>query len=245
MMDWQLALVAAIFLLAGGVKGVIGLGLPTIGMGLLGIFMPPGQAAAILVVPSLVTNLAQAAGPALWALLRRLWPLLAGVVSGTLAGAGWLDGAGARNGQMILGAALLVYAVIGLSGWRMTIPARSEGVIGALVGVATGLITAATGVFVIPAVPFLQALGFEKDELVQALGVFFLVATLALAANVALFVSIGPEIVAASAVALCAALAGMEIGRRTRNRLDPIAFRRWFFMGLGLNGVWLIARALA
>ena len=54
----------ATFLLAGLVKGVIGLGLPTIAMGLLAIVLPPAQAAALLVVPSFVTNVWQLAfGP--------------------------------------------------------------------------------------------------------------------------------------------------------------------------------------
>ncbi len=53
---------AGAFLLAGFVKGVIGLGLPTVSIGLLGLLMTPAQAAAILVVPSLVTNIWQANG---------------------------------------------------------------------------------------------------------------------------------------------------------------------------------------
>ena len=68
-------LVVITFLLAGTVKGVIGLGLPTIAMGLLGLSMPPAQAAALLIVPSTLTNLWQlAAGGHLLALLRRLGP---------------------------------------------------------------------------------------------------------------------------------------------------------------------------
>ena len=62
-----LAAIAGAFLLAGFVKGVIGLGLPTVSVGLLGLLMTPAQAAAILVVPSLVTNVWQAAvGGGLW-----------------------------------------------------------------------------------------------------------------------------------------------------------------------------------
>lgn len=244
MIDTTLALVAAAFLLAGAVKGVIGLGLPTIGMGLLALAMTPAQAAAVLILPSLVTNVVQAAGPALRALIARLWPMLMGVVFGTLAGAGWLDGEGARTGRLVLGVALVAYAAIGLARWRMVVPPAREKVIGLIVGVFTGLITAATGVFVIPAVPYMQALGLAKDELVQALGIAFLVSTLALAVNVALVVTPGPDLMAASGVALIAALVGLEIGRRVRGRLDPDAFRRWFFVGLGAIGASLIARAL-
>jgi uncharacterized membrane protein YfcA len=80
-----LAAIAGAFLLAGFVKGVIGLGLPTVSIGLLGLLMTPAQAAAILVVPSLVTNVWQAAvGGGLGALVRRLWPLLVGICVGTV-----------------------------------------------------------------------------------------------------------------------------------------------------------------
>jgi uncharacterized membrane protein YfcA len=82
-----LAAIAGAFLLAGFVKGVIGLGLPTVSIGLLGLVMTPAQAAAILVVPSLVTNVWQAAvGGGLHALTRRLWPMLAGICIGTVVG---------------------------------------------------------------------------------------------------------------------------------------------------------------
>ena len=43
--------IAAVFALAGLVKGVIGLGLPTISMGLHALVMSPVEAAAILIVP--------------------------------------------------------------------------------------------------------------------------------------------------------------------------------------------------
>ena len=49
-------LVIATFLLAGMIKGVIGLGLPTIAMGLLGLAMAPSQAAALLIIPATLTN---------------------------------------------------------------------------------------------------------------------------------------------------------------------------------------------
>ena len=79
-----LTIVAVVFLLAGAVKGMIGLGLPTIAMGLLTLAMPPSAAASLLLVPSFITNVWQLwLGPSFGALLRRLWPLLAGLTVGT------------------------------------------------------------------------------------------------------------------------------------------------------------------
>src|SRR4051794_22842106 len=82
-----------------------------------------------------------------------------------------------------LGAALILYGVVGLSGMRFDVSAGLEPWLSPIVGVTTGLVTGATGVFVIPAVPYLQSLGLEKEDLVQALGLSFTVSTVALAAG--------------------------------------------------------------
>src|SRR4051812_39565455 len=136
-----LVTIAFVFLLAGFVKGVVGLGLPTIAMGLLSLAMPPAQAAALLVVPSLVTNVWQlAARPGLVALIRRIASLLLGVCAGVALGAGWLtDGASGWVGGL-LGGALIVYAALGLSSVRLHLPPRHEAWLSPLAGVTTGLI---------------------------------------------------------------------------------------------------------
>jgi uncharacterized protein len=104
MLDPTLIFVGVVFALAGFVKGVIGLGLPTISMGLLTVVMPPVQAAAILILPSLVTNVWQMVpGPALPVVMRRLWPMMLAVWLGTWAGLGLMTGATARFGTTLLG----------------------------------------------------------------------------------------------------------------------------------------------
>ncbi len=213
-------LTGATFLLAGFVKGVIGLGLPTVAIGLLGLVMAPAQAASLLIVPSLVTNVWQlAAGPRLVPLLRRLWPMMVGICLGTWADIGLLAGGNGRA-TAALGIALAAYAAVGLAAQRPSVPARFEPWLSPLIGAATGLVTAATGVFVIPAVPYLQALGLARDDLVHALGLSFTVST----------------------VALAPALGGMLIGQHVRARLRPELFRRWFFLGLLALGGHLALR---
>ena len=233
-------IVAAVFVLGGFVKGVVGLGLPTITMGLLSLAMLPAQAAALLVVPSLVTNLWQIGGAGVLALLRRLGGMLIGVCAGVAVGAGWLGGrAWAGIG---LGVALVVYAAIGLLHWRLRVRPAFEPWLGPLVGIATGLVTAATGVFVIPAVPYLQALGLEKDALVRALGLSFLVSTIALGASLGLGGALqGPALVG-SAFAVFPALLGMGAGQWLRGRVEAEAFKTMFFSGLLLLGLYLALR---
>ena len=231
-------LIAAIaFLIAGFVKGVIGLGLPTVAIGLLGLVMPPAEAAALLVVPSLVTNVWQlAAGPSLMTLLRRLWPMLLGISIGTwgatTAGAGLLAGGEADHAVGALGVALLVYACFGLSRARFRVPHRVETRFSFLVGAVTGAVTAATGVFVIPAVPWLQALELRRDDLVQALGLSFLTSTITMATGLAEGGAFNTSMVGSSLLAVIPTLAGMALGQWVRTGVRPETFRRCFFLGL-------------
>ena len=234
-------LVLATFMLAGTVKGVIGLGMPTVAMGLLGLAMAPAQAAALLIVPSTVTNLWQLAfGGHLRGLLRRLWPLLLAVFVGSLLGSFWL---GINAGPWVahaLGGALLVYALTGLLLPSWHLPPRHEGWLGPLCGLLTGVVTAATGVFVIPAVPYLQALGLQRDELVQALGLSFTVSTLALALGLYWHAELGATELGASTLVLLPALLGMLFGQWLRQRISALVFKRVFFSGLALLGAHLL-----
>ena len=184
MFEPLLFLIAAAFLIAGFIKGVIGLGLPTVSMGLLAVSMPPAHALAIVIVPAIITNIWQTfGGPYLRDIIRRLWPLMAGTVVGIWLNAGMLTGPYARYGTIVLGVLLVIYAIVGLSKFSLHVTRRDEKWIGGIVGLTTGVVSAATGVQVIPSMPYMQAIGMEKDELVQALGVFFTVATMALAFN--------------------------------------------------------------
>jgi uncharacterized membrane protein YfcA len=245
MSDPILLIIAAVFLLAGFVKGTIGMGLPTVAIGLLATRMPPAHALAIVIVPAIVTNIWQTfVGPYLRDIVRRLWPLMVGTALGIWAGAGLMTGPYARYGTIVLGVLLVVYAIVGLSKARFSVPRKNEKWIGGIVGVITGVISAATGVQVIPSMPFMQAIGMEKDELVQALGVFFTTATVALAFNLTGAGLLNATVAIPGAVAMVAAFAGMYLGQLLRSRMDADTFRRWFLIAMLLLGFYLAGEML-
>ena len=241
MFEPLLLLIAAAFLLAGFVKGVIGLGLPTVSMGLLAVTMQPSHALAIVIVPAVVTNIWQTfVGPYLRDIIRRLWPLMVGTVVGIWLNAGMLTGPYARYGTIVLGVLLVAYAIIGLSKFSFRVGRSNEKWIGGIVGLVTGVVSAATGVQVIPSMPFMQAIGMEKDELVQALGVFFMVSTLALAFNLTSAGLLSASTALPGAVAMAGAFIGMFIGQTVRSRTQPEAFRRWFLVAMIFLGIYLV-----
>jgi uncharacterized membrane protein YfcA len=235
---WGLALlVLGAFFLGGVVKGVAGLGLPPIAMGLLVLVLPPASAAAIMVIPVTLTNLWQALrGPALGALVWRLGPMLAALALSTLLLSGWLAASTGALGVVAVGALLVVYAGLALSGLTVAVPTRAEPLLGPLVGLSTGALTAATGIAALPLLPYLQALGLRREPFVQALGLAFSTSSLALALGLSghmAGMAHWPLLVGA---ALLGVALGMVLGERLRRRVREARFRRlvlWLLLALG------------
>lgn len=235
--------VAATFAAAGFVKGVVGMGLPTVAMGILSLTMPPVTAAAILIVPSLVTNVWQLlTGPRLGVLLRRLATMQLMICIGTALSINVLIGTFSSTAGVVLGIILAIYGAYGLVAPQFTVPSRVQPLLAPVIGFSTGLITGATGVFVVPAVPYLSSIGLTKDDLVQALGLSFTVSTVALAMALALSGKYQTISVGTSILATLPALIGMFLGGLVRDKLNPIAFKRIFFAGLVLLGLYMFSR---
>jgi uncharacterized protein len=242
---YSILLVSTIaFLLAGFVKGVIGMGLPTVAIGVLSLLMAPSEAAVLLVVPTLVTNVWQlAAGSNLIALTRRLSVMLATSALVTFGAAGLLATASDRA-STALGIVLICYAIIGLAKVQFFAPAWTEAWLSPVIGATTGLVVGATGVMAIPAVAYFQAIGLDKEDTIQALGLSFTVSMLALAGGLAREGVLHSSVVGASLLALAPASAGMWFGQRVRKRTRPEIFRLCLFLGLLGLGAHLVLRVL-
>ena len=107
--------VIGVFALAGMIKGTLGLGLPAVSMGLLTLFISPFQAATLLIVPSMVTNVWQlfAEGHVL-RLVRRFWSLLMGIIVGSIWSVFPTLGHGEFQSEALLGGMLTLYGLYGL-----------------------------------------------------------------------------------------------------------------------------------
>jgi uncharacterized membrane protein YfcA len=246
MTDWPIVLaIAATFLLAGIVKGVIGLGLPTVSLALLTVALGLPQAMALLLVPSFVTYVWQAAvGGNGRAILRRTWPFLMMATVAVWLGAAVFSRVDLHWLSALLGLLLVAYGASGLAGIRLVVAVRHESWVGPLVGTVNGVLTGMTGSFVVPGVMFLQAIGLPRDMLVQAMGMLFTASTLALAVALQANALVGAELGLLSLVALAPALVGMAASRWLRTRLDETAFRRLFFGALLVLGGYIVVTAI-
>ncbi len=232
------------YVLAGMVKGVIGLGLPTVSLGLLTVALDLPAAMALLLVPSFLTNLWQAfAGGHAAAVLRRLWLFLLMATATVWIGATALTRIDLNLLSGLLGALLVLYALMNLAGIRLAIGTRREIWAGPLFGTVNGVLTGMTGSFVVPGVMYLQAIGLPRDLLIQAMGMLFTASTIALALALRSYGLLTAELGMVSAIATVPAIIGMTFGRRVRARLSEQAFRRVFFVALLLLGSYIIVNA--
>jgi len=231
------------------VKGVIGLGLPTVSLALLTATLGLQPAMALMLAPSFTTNLWQAVtGGHGRAILARLWPFLTAATVTIWIGAALAAPMDVALLSALLGGLLVVYSAIGLGsasgGARLTLPPGSERWSAPLAGCVNGVLTGMTGSFVVPGVPYLQALGLPRDMLIQAMGVLFTLSTAALGLALAGRGLLGADLGLQSLAAIPPALLGMVLGRRLRGRLGETAFRRVFFVALLGLGLYIVARSL-
>lgn len=233
--------ICATFLLAGFIKGVVGLGLPTISLALLTAVLGLPQAMALLLVPSFATNLWQAlAGGNALSILRRNWQFFTLATLTVWIGALSLSRLDTDVLAGLLGLILVVYAVLNLAGLRFTVPAARQPWVGSLFGATNGVLTGMTGSFVVPGVMYLQATGMPRDALVQAMGILFVLSTAALAVALGGNGLLNATLGAQSAIALLPAIAGMVIGQKVRGHLSEARFRTVLFSALLALGLYLL-----
>lgn len=239
-----LVILAVVFFIGGLVKGVIGTGLPTVVVALLAAFFDVRTAILLLMAPAIATNAWQAfSGGAFVRLVVRLAPFLAAIFCGVLLGLYVLSNAGDRFLIGMLGAILCLYAVASLLNFRLPKPGPLEVQASAVTGLVNGTITGMTGTFVMPAVIYLQVLGFDRRELMQAMGITFLFSIAVLTLLIGIQAKLSPEYGVLSVLAVLPALAGQRAGQAIRDRLPEETFRRIFLVGLCGLGAYLLARA--
>lgn len=240
-----LSLAAAAFLLAGFVKGVIGMGMPTVSLAVMSIAIGLPAAVQIMVVPTIVTNVWQALiGNGLGRLARRFRMLLLATVLGVWIGYFLLFRSSAQLMTALLGAAIVVYSSSALIGIPLMPRVRRERVASPVVGLITGVLAGATGNISMPAIAYFHRLDLPRDDVVQMLGILFTLGATTLGLTLAGHGSYDSELMLVSILAVIPGLLGMWIGQRVRGVLSERAFRRTLFCGLLVAGSQLIVKGL-
>lgn len=240
-----IAFVLGIFFIAGIVKGLVGIGLPTITLALTSFVLPLSDMIALIALPTVVTNLWQAAvGGHFKKIVRRQWPLILPMIV-TLFLTMWLIGRTTPQWAfLVLATILVIYGGLGLLRIRLRIHADLEKPLAPVIGVVSGVVAGLIGVPVVPLMPYMQGLDVKPVELVQSLGVIVSIASLVLTAALLRYGLLDERHIVVSAIAVVPAVAGQTVGALIRQRLSIEQFRQVVFWALLLTGLYTFAARL-
>ena len=244
---WAFALSLAVALGAGFVKGAVGFAMPMIMISALGSFLPGHMALAALILPTLATNSAQALrqGPrAAWGSVVAFRRMILMIVIFIAVSAQFVLAIPQWLMFLLLGVPIVWFTVVQLLGRTLTIHIHHRRRAEYGLGIIAGLYGGISGVWGPPLLVYLLSTGVDKRTQVRVQGVVFLVgAAMLLVAHLRSGV-LNAQTAPLSAVLVIPALAGMALGFRLQDRLDPVRFRRWTLVLLALTGLNLIRRGL-
>ena len=234
------------FFLAGGIKGVVGLGLPTISLALLAITFDLVTAIVLTLIPSLITNIWQAlSGTNGKAILKRILPFLIMALITIWLGAYILSSQSMTLLTVLLGILLISYSLLSLFGINFSISNKHKTWAGTVLGALNGAITGMAGVYIVPSVMYFHAIGLRRDEIVQAMGILFSLSSVSMLIAYRYQNLLTMEQVILSLFALFPALIGMYYGKKIRSYLSETTFKKTLFISLLFIGVFIIIKSLS
>lgn len=236
---------ALVFLLAGTVKGLVGLGLPTTALALMTLMLDARVAIALVLLPMVAMN-----GWQVWRMghiRRTLWRYLPFGLA--LMGAVWVTvllsaDVGDDLLLAILGGSILIFVAVNLTRFAPVIPDYADRPAQILAGLIAGVMGGLTSVWAPPLVLYLAARQTEKSEFVRASGLLILLGSLPLVAGYLAQGHLTGPVALMSGLLLAPSLLGFSLGERLRHRLSEQAFRRVLLAGFFLMGLNMIRRAL-
>ncbi len=234
--------VIVMLVLAGMTKGLIGVGMPIVAVPLLNLIVDLPVTVAILSVPLIISNIPQALdGDRIGDVLRRLAPVLLGLVLGVFLGVYLLATIRVELLKPLVGALLIVIVLLMLFSPHVVVAPKYEYYLGPVVGVIGGILgglAALPGPFVFI---YILALGLSKERFVQYSSMFLVIAAALMTLTLGGFGALGWRDALVSTCAVIPVLVGMRLGTQLRALVSPPLFRRLILLVVMVSGVHLVS----
>ncbi|SHH28167.1 sulfite exporter TauE/SafE family protein [Marivita hallyeonensis] len=230
---------ALVFLIAGSVKGLVGIGLPTAAISMLTIFIDPRTAIAMGLVPIVVSNAWQ-----VWSMgdvrgaFQRYWVFAAALGVSVFVTVSLSAEVSDRVIFLALGLSIVAFAALNLRFTMPAIPDRYDRAAQLCLGTLGGILGGLSGVWVAPVIMYMSARQVQKDEFVRATGLLLFIGGVPFFAAYVLEGLLTPSLAAVSLALVLPTLLGFALGARLRNRMSNEKFRKvllYVFLLLGLN----------
>ena len=237
--------VVLIFLAGGMVKGLIGVGLPTVTLTLLSFVFDIKDSISIILIPIILTNLYQMLdGNSLKEIIGEVKFFLIGSFLFIFPGFYFLTILKSDTILAILALLLIINSFMSLMKYEIKLKNYKSKVIQLGIGSLTGITTGVTSIYTMPFIFLIQSLNYSKNKVIQLMGLsFFIFACMQLI----LFSSHGMidfDKLSISLLACLPILAGVYFGTALRKKISETLFKTLFNIMLVAMGSLLILKII-
>jgi len=242
---WIAAWCCLALALGGLIKGALGVGTPLLTVPMMALVLPPQTAIAIMAVPVVVANLWQYSQAERSALVAaRFWPAFVSIIAGTWIGVKILSVIDDRPLLLLVGCAVIGFAILQGSRFRLQLPDRMVSPAGVAFGGAAGLIGGISSFFGPMMIIYLTAVrDLDKNRFVSAISFLYISAVVPWAVMLYLFGILDWPLLIYSALATVPIVLGMLAGQRVRRHISDERFRYLVVGILLISGASMLWRA--
>ena len=242
--DYLFFIYLGIFFLGGLVKGTIGVGLPTVTLTLLSFFFDIKDSISFILIPVILTNLVQMLdGKELKSIFQQTKFFLVTSVVFVIPGFLVLRAINSNTILLILASLLVLNSCLVLFNKIITIKKHTSFQTQFWIGALTGITTGVTSIYTMPFIFLIQSLKFNKEKLIQLMGLSFFLYSLTQFALFYSFSMINEKVLLFSSVACVPIIFGVISGKYLRKVLSEQAFKLLFNYMLLISGIVIIIKS--
>lgn len=241
---WQIMIIFLTYLLAAFAKGITGLGFSTTCLPFLAMAVGLKDALSLVIIPSVTANVVVMYGAGHFQkTIQRFWQMLLVTVPGLLIGLWILNVIDGQQAGAVLGIILIIWCLFSFLKPDFLLKPSLERPLGVVSGFLTGVVNGVTGSQVMPSLPYLMALGLNRQMFVQAMNCSFTLSSLIMALGLQKLGLFRIDAVMVSIVGTFFAFFGLKLGESYRSRLSTEMFRSGVLLMLSIMGVSLIIQS--
>ena len=229
----------------GFIKGALGVGTPLLTVPMMAQVLPLQMAIAIMAVPVVVANLWQfAQSERSTAVVARFWPTFVAILIGTWVGVKILSVIDEQTLLVLVGVAVISFALLQGSRFRLHLPDRLVKPAGVLFGGASGLIGGVSSFFGPMLITYLISIrGLAKNQFVSTISFLYVSAVVPWAIALFIYDILDQRLLVYSAFATLPVTLGLLVGQRLRGHISEAGFRHLIIVILVISGASMLWRA--
>ena len=237
-------LMAFTYFIAGSIKGVIGIGLPTTGMAILSFFVSPLAALGLNLIPMFITNFWQFFKAEnhikilkqykFFALLMIIFILITSFYAVSL---------GDNLIRFLFGIIVVFFVLSNFLGFNPKIKNKNDTLMQISLGSFSGFLGGATSLWAMPITFYLLMKNLTPKQFVDASGFFILVGCFPVSIGYISTEVFSIEMVSFGLVGSVFGLIGFQLGEKVRDKINPVIFKKIVLVFFSLAGVKMIIQS--